>query len=98
MHLRKIFGLGDCVYKFGLLNSDILTDIVLDEVVVLCCSALFKASLCAFYLHCSLCGIGRGWGSDDVLRQAKHYFLSMLIDYFIYLNECVCTPLIVRNL
>ena len=64
MHLRKIFGLGDCVYKFGLLNSDILTDIVLDEVVVLCCSALFKASLCAFYLHCSLCGIGRGVGAQ----------------------------------
>ena len=42
--------------------------------------------------------LGGGGGSDDVLRQAKHYFLSMLIDYFIYLNECVCTPLIVRNL
>ena len=48
MNLQQIFGLMDCVHKFfGLLNSDSLTDIALDELVILC-SGLFKVSLCAF--------------------------------------------------
>ena len=53
MNLQQIFGLRDCVHKlFGLLNSDSLTDLALDELVNLS-SGLFKVSLCAFYLHCS---------------------------------------------
>ena len=67
MNLQKICGLRYCVHKlFGLLNSDSLTDLALDELVNLS-SGLFKVSLCAFYLHCSLCRMGRGGGGISPL-------------------------------